>query len=304
MTNKTTMGELEFLDWIGDEDNAVKFFESRRWPNGRHCPACGGTDTYAHKTRKYYYHCKDCLKQFSCKIGTIMESSRIPVKEWLFVMYKVSVSRKGISSMQLAKELNRPQKTTWHMLHRIKEACGNKLPFLSGVVEVDEKYVGGREENKHESKKLRMGRGAAGKQPVLGLREREGHVVAVPIPSTDATMVQGQIHEHVEDGSMIYTDEHGAYRDLEGLFYRHETVRHSAKEYVRGEVHTNSIESVWAVLQRTIMGVHHHVSVKHLKRYLCEICYRLNEGNVEVHLKDRISAYVSCAQELHCHGKS
>ena len=103
-------------------------------------------------------------------------------------------------------------------------------------------------------------------------------------------MVLGQIHEHVEDGSGIYTDEFGAYKNLDGLFYQHETVRHSAKEYVRGEIHTNSIESVWAILERTIIGVHHHISVQHLKRYLNEVCYRLNEGNVRVHVKDRISA--------------
>ncbi len=168
-----------------------------------------------------------------------MESSRIPVREWLWVMYKISVSRKGISSLQLAKELDRPQKTTWYMLQRIKEACGNKEPLLSGVVEADEKYVGGKESNKHESRKRNLGRGSVGKQPVLGMREREGDVVALPVPSTDANMVQGQIHDHVVDGSTVYTDEHGAYAPppppLDGLSYNHETVKHKAKEFVRGD---------------------------------------------------------------------
>ena len=140
-----------------------------------------------------------------------MEPSRIPVREWLWVMYKISVSRKGISSLQLAKELDRPQKTTWYMLQRIKEACGNKEPLLSGVVEADEKYLGGKESNQHESRKRNLGRGSVGKQPVLGMREREGDVVALPVPSTDANMVQGRIRDHVVDGSTIYTDEHGAY---------------------------------------------------------------------------------------------
>lgn len=289
MTNSKTMGELEFLRWIGDEDNAVEFFESKRWPNGRYCPACGSVDTYAHTKRKHYYHCRDCYKQFSCKQGTIMESSPIPVREWLWVMYKVSVSRKGISSVQLAKELDRSQKTTWHMLQRIKEACGNKWSCLSGVVEVDEKYHGGEESHKHASKKAGR-RGSSGKQPVLGMIEREGDVVAMPIPNVEADMVQGQIIDHVEDGSTVYTDEYGAYASLSSLSYTHDTVKHSAKEYVRGTVHTNFMESVWAILERTVMGVHHHISVKHLKRYLNEVCYRLNEGNVKVHVKDRVGA--------------
>lgn len=290
MTNSSTMGELEFLNWIGDEEKAVEFFESRRWPHGRFCPECGSLDTYAHTSRKCYYHGKDCRKQFSCKVGTVMESSRIPVREWLWVMYKISVSRKGISSLQLAKELDRPQKTTWYMLQRIKEACGTKEPLLSGGVEADEKYVGGKESNRHESRKRNLGRGSVGKQPVLGMREREGDVVALPVPSTDANMVQGQIHDHVVDGSTVYPDEHGAYAGLDGLSYHHETVKHKAKEFVRGDVHTHSIESTWAILERTIMGVHHHISVNHLKRYLNEVCYRRNEGNVEVHVKDRVSA--------------
>ena len=152
MTNKLTIGELSFLSWIGNEDNAVRLFESRRWPHGRCCPECGSLDTYAHKSRKRYYHCRDCRKQFSCKVGTVMESSRIPVREWLFVLYKISVSRKSISSLQLAKDLGRPQKTTWHMLQRIKEASGSEEPFPSSWVEADEKYVGDSEFNKHESK--------------------------------------------------------------------------------------------------------------------------------------------------------
>ncbi|MCY4144765.1 MAG: IS1595 family transposase [Gammaproteobacteria bacterium] len=291
MTNKTTMGELEFLNWVGTtEDEAVKFFEARRWPFGRFCPACGSVNTYEHTSRKHYYHCKDCRKQFSCKIGTVMEGTRLPVKEWLWVMYKISVSRKGVSSVQLAKELNRPQKTTWFMLQRMKEACGNKTALLSGVVEADEKYVGGRETNKHESKKLKLGRGPSGKQPVFGIRERDGEVIAVPVDTTDSATLQSKIHEHVKHGSEVYTDEHKSYNGLDGLFYSHDTVKHSAKEYVRGSVHTNGIESVWAILERTITGVHHHISVKHLKRYLNEVCYRLNEGNVKVHVKDRVSA--------------
>jgi len=296
MTNKTTMGELEFLQWIGSEDHAVKLFESFRWLEGKCCPKCNSVEIYTIPCRKYYYKCKTCQAQFSCKIGTIMESSRIPVKEWLWVMYKICVSRKGISSLQLAKELDRPQNTAWFMLQRIKEACGNKFDKLSGVIEADEYYVGGSEATKHESKKRKIGRGTVGKQPVLGMRQRHGRVVAKKIPRANALNIVNNIHQHVETGSTIYSDEHRAYNSLGGIYYEHDSVKHSDGEYAREQVHTNSIESVWAILDRTIKGVHHHISFKHLQRYLNEVCFRLNEGNVKVHVKDRIAVLCSlCA---------
>lgn len=304
MTNRITMGELEFLNWIGSEEEAITHFEKYRWPNGRVCPTCKSKHTKPIPSRKFYYHCSDCKKQFSAKVGTVLESSRIPVKEWMWVMYKISVSRKGISSLQLAKQLNRPQSTTWFMLQRLKEACGNKEQVLKGIVEADEAYVGGKEENKHESKKLLAGRGAVGKQAVLGLRERAGEVMARPIPSTCAQNIVGTINSHVEIGSIVYSDDHQAYKQLDKLDYQHDSVKHSQKEYVKGKVHTNSIESVWAILERTITGVHHHVSNKHLKRYLNEMCFRLNEGNVKIHVKDRVAALCSLCQEYDCHGKS
>jgi len=171
-------------------------------------------------------------------------------------MYLLVTARKGISSLQLAKEIGVTQKSAWFMLSRLREACGSddEIDKLRGTVEIDECFVGGKEANKHESKKLRMGRGPVGKVAVMGLRERGGRTVAKVIEDRTIQTIQGEIHANVEVGSQLYTDEHMAYSDLDGLFFRHDAVNHSAGEYKRGAAHTNGIESVWAVLKRGLHG--------------------------------------------------
>jgi transposase-like protein len=207
-------------------------------------------------------------------------------------MYLLVTSRKGISSMQLAKEIGITQKSAWFMLGRLREACAGELEKLQGIVEVDEAFFGGKEANKHESKKLNAGRGAVGKTAVVGLRERGGRVIAHPVANTDKEALQGAIVEHVEVGSWLMTDEASGYSGIGGLFFDHETVAHSAGEYARGPINTNSIESVWAVMKRGIHGVYHQVSPKHLHRYVDEFTFRLNEGDVKRHTLDRLDSFV------------
>ncbi len=287
--SKTTVSEFQFLEQFNTEEKAVQFFERARWPMGRHCPHCGSFDTYPNKSRKFYYRCREreCRKQFSCKNNTVMQASNLPVKVWLYTMYKVSVARKGISSLQLAHELGISQKSAWFMLQRIKEACGNNAEELGGIVEVDEIFVGGLEKNKHEKKKLHAGRGGTGKACVLGMRERGGKTKAKAVKNRKGKTLKREISGNVHRGSTVYTDDHRGYMGP-GKDFLHGTVNHSAKQYVDGMAHTNGMESVWAVLKRSITGTYHHVSVQHLQRYLNEATFRLNEGHVKNMLMSRI----------------
>ncbi len=265
---------IEAVRMFDDEDAVEEMFIEARWPNGVACPKCGSMNVQERPTRKPQpFRCRSCRKDFSVKTGTVMQGSNLSLSKWALAAYQMNTSLKGVSSMKLSRDLGISQPAAWHLAHRIRKAWEDNGGLFGGPVEVDETWVGGKERNKHENRKTKAGRGPVGKTAVVGMKDREtGKVASSVAHSTDKDTLQGFVTEHVEDDAKVYTDENPAYHDLPN----HETVKHSSQEYVRGDAHTNGIESHWAMLKRGIMGTYHHVSDKHLDRYVTEFEGRHN----------------------------
>jgi transposase-like protein len=289
--SRSTISTFQLFSRFPDVESARTYLESRLWPNGTVCPKCKLSGKIT--TRKGgFYRCNPCSLDFTVRTGTIFERSHVPLHKWIYAMYLLVTARKGISSMQLAKEIGITQKSAWFVLQRLREACGKDATILRGIVEIDEVYIGGREHNKHMKVRIVGDRGIPAKVAVVGMRERGGRTKAMPVDSVGARAMEQLAFEHIEKGSVICTDENQSYVGLR-KDYAHRTVNHGLGQYSNNGMTTNSVESVFAVLRRGLHGVYHKASHKHLHRYVNEFAWRLNEGNVKRHSLDRLDSFVA-----------
>ena len=273
---------IEAIKFFADADVSLAFVAKLRWPNGVTCPRCSAGDPGFLSTRRLW-KCKACKKQFSVKVGTIFEDSPIGLDKWLPALWMVINCKNGISSYEMARDLGVTQKTAWFMNHRIRLAVqeGTFEP-MSGEVEVDETFIGGKARFMHEDKRAEKitGTGGMGKTAVMGLLERHGEgghsrVKAQVVPNVKRKTLSPQIRAAVSDGSEVFTDTLATYADLSDA-YTHEVINH-AECYAKGRIHTNGLENFWSLLKRSIKGTYVSVEPFHLFRYLDEQSFRYNE---------------------------
>lgn len=268
---------LDLVKAFPDEDACFTHLEELRWNGAVVSPFDATSKVY--KCAGHKFKCKNTNRYFTVKTGTIFEDTKIPLQKWFMALYIFSSHKKGISSHQLARDIDVTQKTGWFLLHRLRYAFShpNFQAVMTGIVEVDETYVGGKEGNKHESKKTpgNQGRSTKTKTPIVGVLQRGGHVIAQVVSDVTSDTLLHIIGEIVEPGTTVNTDEYQAYRGVAKV-YEHSIVRHSAKQYVDGKAHTNGLEGFWSHFKRMIDGIYHNVSMEHLQRYVSEFSLRWN----------------------------
>lgn len=280
---------IELLTYFKDEKVCARYLEKLRWEKKNYtCPyeGCNHDKVFKYSNGKVY-KCAKCQRQFSIRVGTIFEGSKISLKKWFAAIYLVTSHKKGISSAQLAKDVGVTQKTAWFMLHRIRKALGlhQSGDKLDGICEADETYIGGLEKNKHLNKKIKgtQGRSTKTKIIVAGVLERGGELRAKKLEATNVKTLGKYVTDNVKEGSRINTDEWLGYKNLHKVF-DHRVVNHKSHQYVEGDVHTNTLEGFWAMLKRGIRGVYHNMSARHIQNYIDEFVFRYNtRGKSEYH---------------------
>lgn len=270
---------FDLLRTFSTEDICIEHLEDIRWNGNVVSPFDKTSKVY--KCKNHRYKCKNTGKYFNVKTGTIFENTNIPLQKWFMAVWLMSSHKKGISSLQLSRDLGVTQKTAWFILHRIRLCFDmENNATLSNEVEIDEVYIGGKEKNKHESRRTEgtQGRSTKTKTPVLGMVERHGKLVAKTIPNASVNVLTESVAKYVVGGTTVYTDEWGGYRNMHNI-YNHLFVYHKNREFVRDNVYTNTIEGFWGYMRRGIFGIYHYTSKKHLQRYVDEYVFKYNTRN-------------------------
>jgi transposase-like protein len=269
-----------------DADKAREWLEARLWKDGVICAHCGtvgeATLMRGKSHRPGLYQCNACREPFTVTVGTIYERSKVPLNKWLAATHLMMASKKGMSALEIGRLLGLSKKTAWFLCHRIRESLRDSkfagpVGKGGGTVEIDETYVGGKEKNKHAVKRDDAVRGPVGKEPVMALVERGGRVRSFHLPTVNMATLGPILREQISQEAHVMTDDAAFYGRLGHDFASHGTSNHSIGEYVRGNIHTNTIEGYFSILKRGIFGTFHHVSQQHLKRYLAEFDFRYNE---------------------------
>jgi transposase-like protein len=262
---------ISLIEKYGSDDSKCReYLETLKWMGAIKCPRCG-SEKISRIKKRGQFDCDACRYQFSVTAGTIFHDSHLPLWKWFLAVYLMAESKKGISANQLKRSLKVSYKTAWYLCHRIRKAMqeAGTTPKLSGIVEVDETYVGGKYDKRRK-------RGPWEKQPVMGLLQRKGKFEARTISNAEKKILYGVINGRINKGSEIMTDELPAYKSLDKVGYNHEAGCHRKKEWVRGDIHTNGIENAWSLFKRSIVGSYHKISVKHMDAYLDEFEWRFN----------------------------
>lgn len=289
MSTLKNMNLMMLMEDFDTDAECRSELEELRWPNGVECPRCKGKKV-SRIVKRNQFDCDSCRYQFSVTSGTMFQDSHIPLPKWFAAVYLMCESRKGISANQLKRTLQVGYQTAWFLCHRIRKAMEEmNPPKLNGTVEVDEMYIGGRYDRRRK-------RGPWENQPVMSMIERDGKFEAQTIQTPSKKVLVGLIRERVEPSATVFTDEYPAYKSVSKTHKRHDTVNHRAEEWVRGEVHTNSIESAWSLFNRSIIGAYHKMSTKHMDAYLNEFEWRFNNRSNPYLFRDTLIKLIAASK--------